>query len=166
MGEVIPHPSSIFGDSSPSSISSLVADNKGVIISIVTGSFLEILFEFDQPYEIFLAVVIAMFIWYLLSKGARTAAVILSGSSEGHGWQTAMVSYVDFISLVMIMFFSQYVTSVAKTEWKKAGFGKLDTIFVGIFFISYAINFLVLITRHPSVDKAEDYVDREKIKQS
>ena len=165
MGDEL-HPSSLFGDSSPSSISSLVLDNKGVIISIVTGSFLEILFEFDQPYEIFLAVIIAMFIWYLLSKGARTAAIILSGEGKEHGWQTAMVSYVDFISLVMIMFFSQYVTNVAKTEWKKAGFGHIDTIFVGIFFISYAINFLVLITRSPSVDKAEDYVNRKKIKQS
>lgn len=163
---MVDHPESLFGDSEPSSISSLIADNKGVIVSIVTGSFIDILFDFDQPYEIFLAIVISMFIWYLLSKGARTLAVLMSMQAEGYGWQTAMVSYVDFISLVMIMFFSQYLTSLAKTEWKKAGFGKTDTIFVGIFFILYAINILVLLTHYPKVEKAEDYVEKRKIKQS
>ena len=162
--DVVPEPSSLFGNSRPKSLSELVASNKGVIVSFFSGAFLKVLNAFDQPYEIFLGVVLSMLIWYTISQGARNAAILISGQPGARGWQTALVSFVDLLSIVMIMFFSQYVTGIATSEWEKAGFGKVDTIFVAIFFICYALSFLVLITMEVDVQKAEDYAKDQESK--
>jgi hypothetical protein len=162
--DVLPKASSLFGNSQPKSIAQIVENNKGVIISVFSGALTNVLTSFDQPYEIFLGVILSMFIWYTMSQGARNAAILLSRNKGSESWRTALVSYLDLISIVMVLFFSQYVTSIATKEWEKAGFGQWDTDFVGIFFISYAISFLVVITSHANVQKVEDYVEEQKKK--
>jgi hypothetical protein len=162
--DVLPQASSLFGNRQPKSISQIINDNKGVIISFLSGALLSVLSAFDQPYEIFLGVLLAMLIWYTVSEGARNAAIILSRQKGSEAWRTALVSFVDLTSVLMVMFFSQYLTSVATTEWEKAGFGKWDTVFVGIFFISYAISFLVIISAEANVQKVEDYVEEQRKK--
>jgi hypothetical protein len=163
--DVLPEASSLFGNSQPQSLSQIVSDNKSIIISIISGAFLNVLQDFDQPYEVFMGVLLSMLIWYTMSEGARNFAILLSRNKGSKEWRSVMVSFVDLTSVVMVMFFSQYITSIATTEWKKAGFGRWDTIFVGIFFISYAIGFLVIITTETNVQKAEDYVEEQKKKE-
>lgn len=150
---------SLFGNGQPQSFSQTIRENKGIIISFISASLLNVITDFDQPYEIFIAVVLSMLLWYTIREGIRRTAIILSSEKGSENWQKEVVSFIDLISILMVMFFSQYLTDLATSEWKKAGFSKVDTIFVGIFFVSYAIAFIVIVTYEVDVQRVEDYIE-------
>ena len=53
---------SLFGTGEHESFSDLILDNKLAVVGVVTGSYLGILKEFDQPYEILICVLLVLMI--------------------------------------------------------------------------------------------------------
>jgi uncharacterized membrane protein len=136
--------SSLFGDGRPMTISQMVEKNDGVILSIIVGAFLGILKQIQQPYEILLCVLLALLISIILMRVIRRYAD--QSMDAGLGWRISMLSYIDYYQLAIIMFTTEYVTSVATSEWEKVSYGTTDTVIVGLVGIILAIGFLVLIT--------------------
>ncbi len=139
---------SLLGNGSPSSLSNLVLQNRGAIIAIVTGSFLGILLEFDQPYEILICVLLVLMILMSVGGALRDMAISMT-SPKSVVWRKALLSYVDFLSVAVIMFTTQYATNLIQTEWEKVGYTKRDTLIVGLFLILMFIGFLVFFTAKP-----------------
>jgi hypothetical protein len=145
---------SLFGDGHQSTLSELILENKGVLISIVTGKFLNILITYDQPFEMFFAVILIVTIWFLISKQIRMIAIMISRNAGSEDiWKKTLVSYIDLISVVIITFFTHYASSVAEKEWEKVGFSRTDTIVVGTFLIIMFIGILVFIMSKPNVSQ-------------
>ncbi len=136
---------SLFGSGEPTTIPQLVEKNGGVIMSIITGSFLGILNQIQQPYQILLCVLLALLISIIIIRIVRRYAD--KNVDAGLGWKISMLSYIDYYQVGIITFTTQYITSVAESEWAKVSYGTTDTVIVGLVGLIIAIGFLVLITQ-------------------
>jgi hypothetical protein len=145
---------SLFGNGEHETFSDLILDNKLAVVGVVTGSFLGILEEFDQPYEILICVLLVLMILLMVGSDIRALAVAMT-DPKSKGWRKSLVSYVDFLKAGVIMFATQYAVSLVTSEWTKVGYSKSDTIVVGIFLILMFVGFLVFFT-NKSTEEEED----------
>lgn len=146
---------SLFGNGEHETFSDLILENKLAVVGVVTGSFLGILAEFDQPYEILICVLLVLMILLVIGNDVRRLAMALT-SPKSRGWRKTLMSYVDFLKAAIIMFTTQYATSLVSSEWEKVGYSKGDTIIVGVFLILMFVGFLVFFTNKPlEVDEGE-----------
>ena len=139
---------SLFGNGEHQTFSDLILENKLAVVGVVTGSFLGILEEFDQPYEILICVLLVLMIILVVGSDIRALALSLT-SPKSVEWRKSLTSYVDFLKAAIIMFTTQHATSLVRSEWNKVGYSKGDTIIVGIFLILMFVGFLVFFTSKP-----------------
>jgi TRAP-type C4-dicarboxylate transport system permease small subunit len=145
---------SLFGDGQHQSFVDMINDNKLAVVGVATGAFLGILEEFDQPYEILICVILVLMIIMIVGNDLRALAISLT-SAESPEWRKSLTSYVDFPTAVIIMFTTQYATSLVRSEWDKVGYPKSDTIVVGTYLILMFVGFLVFFTSKPHSDEEE-----------
>lgn len=151
---------SLFGSGRDESFSSLILENKLAVVGVVTGSLLEILDGFDQPYEILICVLIVLII-LMIVKTDLNHLVTTFTKNESEVWRIALVSYIDFIKAAIVMFTVQYITRLVTAEWKRVGYSKSDTIVVSVFFVFMFIGFLVFFTNKPKYS-VQTIINKEK----
>lgn len=146
---------SFFGNGENETFSDLILENKLAVVGVVTGAFLGILEEFDQPYEILVCVLLVLMIILMIGNDLRAWIIHLT-SPKSLGWRKSLTSYVDFLKAGIVMFTTQYATSLVRSEWKKVGYSKSDTIVVGLFLILMFIGFLVFFTSKPEPGEEDE----------
>ncbi|MHA1679816.1 MAG: hypothetical protein ACTSUE_02335 [Promethearchaeota archaeon] len=145
----------MFGNGEHETFSDLILENKLAVMGVGTGAFLGILEAFDQPYEILICVLLVLMILLAIGSDVRELALRMT-SPKSRGWRMSLMSYVDFLKAGIIMFTTQYATSLISSEWNKVGYSKSDTIIVGIFLILMFVGFLVFFTSNPTEGEEDD----------
>lgn len=143
-----------FSDGTPAGFVSIVLESRSALLSIVVQPIQRFLAVFDQPVEILLGVILLLVLFMTISNELRQLAMAIS-DNKSLGWRKAMLSYLGFLSIAVMMFTTQYVTSLVESEWSKAGLGQTDTIVVGVFSVLMFIWFLVFVTSGPRLQEEE-----------
>lgn len=144
-----------FSDATPTGLVSVIIESKSALLSVVVRPMQNYLSTFNQPVEILFGVILLLVLFMTVANELRQVAMVMS-SKGASGWRNALLSYIGFLSIAIVMFTTQYVTMLMESEWKKAGFGRTDTIIVGIFTVLMFIWILVFVTSGTK--------DEEKIK--
>ena len=134
-----------FASATPTGLISIVLEGRSTLLSIVVEPMQRFLAVFDQPVEILFGVLLLLVLFMTVANELRQVAMAIS-DKKSEGWRNALLSYIGFLSIAVVMFATQYITALVETEWSKAGLGKTDTVVVGIFSVLMFIWFLVFVT--------------------